>query len=102
MPACSIVGTSGAIGERAVLVMASARNFPAFTCCIAFTRSFERRSTSPASSAFSAGAAPLYGTCVIAAPVFTLKTSTARCGKVPLLDGDTLLVRCNDNHDGRW
>ena len=60
-PASAIVGRSGASFDRCDVVTASARSLPALTCTIAFARLSNMSWVSPASSAWVAGAAPLYG-----------------------------------------
>jgi hypothetical protein len=41
--------------------------------------------TSPASTAFIAGATPLYGTWTMSMPAVRFRSSPARCGMLPLL-----------------
>ena len=59
------VGTSGSDGERMRLATASARSFPDFTCGSETPRLSHIMSTWPETRSASAGAVPLYGTCVI-------------------------------------
>src|SRR6185437_8932278 len=84
-PASAIVGRSGASFERAAVVTASARSFPAFTWLTALARLSNISCVSPASSACIAGAAPLYGTCTMSTPASTLNSSPARWPALPML-----------------
>src|SRR5260221_892185 len=78
-PASFIVGTSGRSSVRFAPATASARRRPERTCWRIATVLEKLSWTSPAISAVSAGALPLYGTCTMLVPVRSLKSSPARC-----------------------
>ena len=69
---------------RAAVVTAIARSFPLFSCGATVSISPKSTLTSPPSSAASAGAAPLNGTCVSLTPAMMLKSSPERCDGVPV------------------
>src|SRR5687767_14143754 len=83
-PASLTVGTSGTAGLRAGVVTASARIRPAFTLVTAGGIVEKTSATSPASSACTAGALPLYGTWIRSTPAMVLNVSPDRCNIVPL------------------
>ena len=83
-PASATVGTSGSAGSRAIPVIASARRRPARICGSKVTSPSKINCTSPALTACSAGAPPLYGTCTRSTPARLLNISAARCGGVAL------------------
>ena len=62
---------------------ASARSRPDLTCWWMATVLEKLNCTSPAMSAVSAGALPLYGTWTMLVPVRSLKSSAAMCCVVP-------------------
>src|SRR5690348_7817012 len=76
-------GTSGSCGERLAVVTASALKRPACTCGMAGGVVENVSATSPPSSALTAGALPLYGTCTIFVPAIDENVSPERCTIVP-------------------
>src|SRR5439155_4546680 len=79
-------GTSGNAGARDALVTASARSFPALMNASDEGRLSNINWTWPPMRSVSAGALPLYGTCVICTPVMALNSSPERWIDVPLPD----------------
>src|SRR5262245_20663376 len=79
-------GTPGAVALGSVLVTASARIVPAFTCGQASVMLSKARSIRPPPSAFMTSATLRYGTCTILVPVLSWNNSAARCVEVPAPD----------------
>src|SRR6185437_12819383 len=77
-PDSASVGRSGNAAARAPLVTASARSFPALMNGNDDGRLSNINCTCPPIRSVSAGALPLYGTCVISTPVITLNNSPDR------------------------
>src|SRR5262245_49809533 len=81
----AMAGTPASEATRFSLHTASALSLPARACGRETPRLSNIRSTSPASSAASAGAVPLYGICVIFSPPATvLNISVVRWDVAPL------------------
>ena len=72
----------GATGERADVDTPIARSFPLRTCGIAGMIPEQNIITWPPTSAVTAGAPPLYGTCVMSSPAALRKTSIS--SRLPL------------------
>ncbi len=70
---------SGASADRALPVTPSGCIFPAFTCGSPCPSGPQKMPTSPDTAATIAGAAPLYGTCVMSIPAALLSISPHRC-----------------------
>ena len=85
-PLSSMVGISGAVGERVFVVTASARSFPPSTCGHAEGMLSNMNCTCPPIRSVMAGALPLYGTCCVFRPVSDLNISPAMWIDVPLPD----------------
>src|SRR5215470_1732337 len=83
-PASVMVGTSGRLGERVLLVTASARNLPALICGTAGVRALNPIWVWPATTAATAGPPPLNGTCTMSSPSDRRNCSPARCGGAPV------------------
>ena len=83
-PSSCSVGMSGAIVERARLLMASARRRPALCSGSVVMMLSKVMPMVPASTSFIAGAAPLYGTACSFTPALEAKYSMNRCEPEPL------------------
>src|SRR5512140_1706167 len=75
---------SGAAAERALVLTASGRRRPALDSGSVVMMLSNVSGTSPESTSFIAGAAPLYGTCVSVMPALEAKYSMKRCAPEPL------------------
>ncbi|MNK64013.1 hypothetical protein D3C87_832440 [compost metagenome] len=81
-PASTKVGTSGNAPARCGSAMASTRTLPDLMIGRPEARSSIIVGTWPPITSVMAGAAPLYGTCVIVRPAFCLNSSIAMwCGE---------------------
>src|SRR5438876_8996409 len=89
-PASSSVGNSGTSVERLILVTASARSEPAFTCGNPVVRSANIIDTRPARTSLSATGTVLYGTCSMSISAQCLSVSPATMPEVLPLANDSL------------
>jgi hypothetical protein len=78
-----MVGRSGSSGQRVAVETASGRIWPASAKGCAAGRLSIISCTRPAIKSVSAGALPLYGTCVISTPVIDLNNSVETCAVLP-------------------
>ncbi|CFW13724.1 Uncharacterised protein [Bordetella pertussis] len=85
-PDSFMVGRSGALAERSVVVTASARSLPACTCGHDDGMLSNMNCTWPPIRSVTAGALPLYGTCSTSIPARCLNSSPAMWIEVPLPD----------------
>ena len=69
---------------RELLVTAKGRTWPVPTAMTAAVVLKKQAVTSPAITAFSAGAAPLYGMCSICTPAMVLSISPTKCKVLPV------------------
>ena len=84
-PDSATVGTSGKLDERLGLPIASTRRRPAVTCGSAEGIVTKLICTSPAISAVSCPAVPLYGTCTMLTPAISFKSSAPKCADAPVV-----------------
>ena len=78
-----MVGSSGAAGERAELVTASAFSRPACTCGSTVGMVANSSEVWPAIKSVMAGTLPLYGTCTMSTFAIDLNSSPDRWPAVP-------------------
>src|SRR5437016_7537277 len=83
-PDSASVGRSGAAAMRFELATPSATSLPALTCGNADGVPANIICTCPPTTAPTAGAMPLNGTCTMSIPAVLLKSSPARCAPLPL------------------
>src|SRR6266516_4891083 len=83
-PDSAMVGRSGTTATRSLVVTASPRKLPAFTCSSTVGMLSKMTSTRPGIRSLIAGAPPRYGMCVIATFAIRLNNSPHRCSVVPL------------------
>src|ERR1035437_7536590 len=79
-----IVGTSGAAGERVVVVTVRARSLPARTCGIAGGMPQKNINTCPPMRSGITCPAPLYGTCTMSIFSIVFSSSPERCCTLPM------------------
>jgi len=77
-------GMSGTSGERSRVLTASTRSRPPLACGNTEGEVPKVSCVSPAITDWIARLPPLYGTCVICAPVSCVKSAAPRCGAEPL------------------
>ena len=78
-----MVGISGTTVTRSLVVTASPRRLPAFTCERIEGMLSKMTSTRPGIRSLIAGAPPRYGICVISTLASRLNNSPLRCSVVP-------------------
>src|ERR1700676_4427401 len=85
-PDSAMVGISGTTATRSLVVTASPRRLPPFTCGRIEGMLSKMTSTRQGIGSWSAGAPPRYGICVISPFASRLNSSPLRCSVVPLPD----------------